>query len=89
MVSSGKSTRRRYKEFKANCACFSCGSKDLLQMHHFDPNQKFMAVADMVKMGYDWAEVKDELNKTVPVCDPCHVRIHKANPQLRFGGSYR
>lgn len=83
----------KYKAAKRLAACFVCDKQDYKQIefHHlcFETGRitdKFMAVSQMVWANMPWDDIKDELNKCVPMCRCCHVNYHnKLNEGLRNG----
>jgi hypothetical protein len=77
----------KYKQFKKNSSCFTCGDSYYhnLEFHHvcFDDHKggkitgKFLAVSAMVWANYPWEDVKDELDKCIPLCKTCHTEYHR------------
>lgn len=76
------STYKLYFDYKENLKCMCCKGKYHLQFHHYDPSDKFMAVGTMVRWGFEWQDIKDEISKCVPICEKCHNRIHQSNSGL-------
>lgn len=79
-------TYKWYKEYKENLECVCCGSKKNIELHHIYPKgdpryDKYDTVAMMVWLNMDLGDVKDEVNKTIPLCRQCHVEYHK---KLKF-----
>ena len=70
------------KSFRANSKCVLCGSEDNIEFHHLYPKgdprcSKWASVSEMARSGYDIGDVKDEINKTVPLCSKCHSSYHQ------------
>ena len=82
-----RSTFKKYKHYKQNSSCISCGESEYnkLEFHHlcYDDGEggyitgKWAAVSSMVRENYAWEDVKDELDKCVPLCKDCHTDYHK------------
>lgn len=78
MRGSKKETLKLYKTFKENAACITCGEDHYatLEFHHRDPSTKTMAVGKMVRMGYSWNTIRDEMDKCDVLCSNCHRKVH-------------
>jgi hypothetical protein len=55
--------------------CDVCGRRAEL-WHHVDPATKRESVSQMYAYSLD--NIEAELEKCVPLCSPCHTRLHKA-----------
>lgn len=53
--------------------CDSCGG-DVELWHHIVPSTKWFTIGG--GMGYSADSMKTELAKCVPMCRPCHSRLH-------------
>ena len=64
--------RKRRREYFSNKYCKSCGSNEILQIHHRDPEQK---VSHSI---WSWKKEKrdKELEKCDILCRKCHQSIH-------------
>jgi hypothetical protein len=69
-----------YRAIKQSSRCMVCGSVEHLQMHHILPAHKVSEIIKIAKTG-DLPATVAELQKTIPVCEFDHKRIHKG--QLR------
>jgi hypothetical protein len=67
------------EQFKESKGCYLCESKEKLEYHHINPNEKEFKLCDCKK---SWDLILDEVQKCVVLCNSCHHRIHDA---LRFG----
>lgn len=74
----------KYKQFKQNSSCFSCGETryDRLEFHHLcyetgRRTDKFMAVSTMVRINMAWDDVRDEIGKCIVLCKTCHTNYHR------------
>jgi hypothetical protein len=56
--------------------CIDCGETDpiVLQFDHLSPENKSHNIAHMVKGGYSWPKMLDEIAKCVVRCANCHTR---------------
>ena len=60
--------------------CDTCGG--LVELwHHKDPSTKRCDVAGMY--GHSLDSIEDELEKCLPMCRPCHQRLHHAKGEAR------
>jgi 5-methylcytosine-specific restriction endonuclease McrA len=58
---------------RLNSQCFVCGSTTNLEMHHVKHIRK---ASDSTKLDY-WTRAMSNMNrKQIPVCRPCHNKIH-------------
>lgn len=67
-----------YKHTKHNSRCMVCGSVEHLNFHHIKPADKVTEILKVARWG-DLPATISELNKTIPVCEHDHKRIHKGN----------
>lgn len=58
----------RRKKYFSDKVCFNCGSKDNLELHHINPNDK---IANSI---WSWSKQKQdqELKKCIVLCGTCH-----------------
>lgn len=76
--------RQRYEQRKIEAlsllggVCVDCGSDEDLQFDHVDPKTKFTEVSMMLSK-YSWKRIKQELDKCVLRCPPCHSAKSNAN----------
>ena len=63
---------------KESIGCEHCGLAEasVLDFHHRNPDQKKMAVNEMVTYGYGKDALRAELQKCVVLCANCHRREH-------------
>ena len=70
---------REYREwlriYTSTHTCDICGGPPTL-WHHVDPSTKRADVAAMPRYSLD--SIEAELEKCVPMCSPCHTRMHVA-----------
>ena len=64
----------RMQGLRSALTCGECGGAVDL-WHHVDPGDKRRDVGNMYS--YSLAAVEAELEKCVPMCSPCHTRLHK------------
>lgn len=57
--------------------CSKCSSRDELEFHHINPEEKSFTIAK----GSSFSEERwqDEISKCVLLCRTCHLASHKAN----------
>lgn len=69
-----------YKKFRLKIIehlggkCCNCGSSDLLEIDHVDPNKKNFNVSE--KWSHSWDSILDEINKCQLLCEDCHKLKH-------------
>lgn len=66
--------------YLSKCGCKECGNKDVrvLQFHHVR-GKKFEQVTMLVRRGYSWKVIQDEIDKCDVVCANCHAIITGVN----------
>jgi predicted HNH restriction endonuclease len=76
--------RIEFAEFKKTLACKECGENHpaTLDFHHINPEDKDLAIADMIKRGWGIEKTKNELEKCIVLCSNCHRKLHY-NEKLR------
>ncbi len=76
--------RDRFDEYMKDKSCIICGVADprVLSWHHKDPTIKKDTIAQMVKGGYAWSSMMDEINKCVCICHNCHQLVHHYGVEL-------
>lgn len=67
-----------YKHVKHNSHCMVCGSAEHVTFHHIKPADKVTEILKVARWG-DMVATVSELNKTIPICEHDHQRIHKGN----------
>jgi hypothetical protein len=67
---------RFHQHVKANSKCMVCGSFEHITFHHIKPADKFSEVCKIARTG-DLTATVNELNKTIPICEMDHTRIHR------------
>ena len=55
-------------------SCLFCESKDNLQFHHINPNEKKFDVTQNLK--YSQETILKEINKCWCLCKKCHIKLH-------------
>jgi hypothetical protein len=65
-----------HQHVKANSRCMVCGSFEHITFHHIKPADKFSEVCKVARTG-DLTATVNELNKTIPICEMDHTRIHR------------
>lgn len=67
-----------YKHIKHNSRCMVCGSVEHVTFHHIAPRDKVTEIFKVAVHG-DLPATVEEIQKTVPICEHDHKRIHKGN----------
>lgn len=73
--------------------CVDCGETDMvvLEFDHVNPALKKFEISQAVRLGYNWDDVLEELDKCEVVCANCHKR--RTSKQFGWyknnGGAYR
>lgn len=65
-----------YKHVKHHSKCMVCGSVEHLNMHHIAPADKITEILKIARHG-DMVATIAEIQKTIPVCEFDHRRIHR------------
>ena len=65
-----------HQHVKLNSRCMICGSFEHITFHHIKPADKFAEICKISRMG-DLPAVIREFNKTIPICELDHRRIHQ------------
>lgn len=67
-------------EYKDHASCVICGARPgdprELHLHHLDPSTKLGPVSRHASNANSPRRILIELEKCVPVCETCHMRIH-------------
>jgi hypothetical protein len=68
--------KERFLNYKRTLECAHCGLKDyrVIDFHHI--NQKNMNVSRLVKDGYSWRRIQQEIDICIPLCCNCHRIEH-------------
>ena len=68
--------REKLLEYKKTLECKQCGLKDhrVIEFHHVC--DKDMNVSTMLKDGYGWSRIQEEISKCIPLCCNCHRIEH-------------
>jgi hypothetical protein len=71
------SQRDRLTEHKKSLKCSSCDISDhrVLQFHHHN-NDKEFNVGEMVRLGFSFKKIMEEVKKCEVLCANCHSIIH-------------
>jgi hypothetical protein len=73
-----KQFRRQLAEIKETSGCFDCGIKDPIVLDFDHVRDKKYNVSQMIRDGFSWKAIKNEIAKCEVVCANCHrVRTHK------------
>ncbi|QDP62759.1 MAG: hypothetical protein Tp158DCM1229571_73 [Prokaryotic dsDNA virus sp.] len=70
--------RKNFLELKKKLKCNHCGYSDYraIDFHHTQ-GDKEANISTMVRYGYAWSRIEDELNKCIPLCCNCHRIEHE------------
>lgn len=76
--------KQKYQALKSTLSCSRCGFKGedapwAIDFHHINPeskNGREDEVGWLVKNGYSWHRVLEEIEKCIPICANCHRTIH-------------
>lgn len=73
-----QSIRERYVQWQQQQSCMDCGEDNfiVLELDHVRGKKK-SNVSDMIRNGYSWERILEEINKCESVCANCH-RIRTA-----------
>ena len=86
--------RRRWQRIKIeakgkilarkNGGCVICGEKDpvVIQFHHVDPKKKSFDIGFLLGSKMSEQRLEEELDKCVPLCANCHMRVHAGTATL-------
>ena len=72
LINKGIVAEAKYKP------CHSCGKilhPSLIDLHHLDPSEKEIDIAKAIHSRSP-STLRKEIEKCVPVCRPCHRKIH-------------
>ena len=69
-----KKCKEYVKEWKKGKECEFCGSKENITAHHVVAIEKEFEIG---KGNKTLKEVKNELDKCIPLCQKCHILLHK------------
>ncbi len=66
--------RRKYFDLLNSSKCIDCTENNVatLEFDHIDPKTKFRSVGKMVKEGYSWKKIEEEIKKCEIRCANCH-----------------
>lgn len=78
---------RFHQHVKAHSRCMVCGSFEHITFHHIKPVDKFSEVCKIARTG-DLTATVNELNKTIPICEMDHTRIHRGKLVGWLDGHY-
>jgi len=67
--------RRWFKEYKAQCRCSACGTEHNIEFHHL--RDKKMKISQMVRKCVSIEQLKEEIQKCIPLCHQCHKAEHQ------------
>jgi len=67
--------REWFKDYKSQCTCANCGKKETIEFHHI--GKKRTKIARLVRVATSIEEVKNELEKCIPLCNNCHKVEHE------------
>jgi hypothetical protein len=85
-IARSKSNRDRwskeYSTFKQSLKCTLCDedAPECIHLHHIDPETKTGNVSDLV--GFGQPRLKSEIEKCIPVCANCHLKIHSGRIKI-------
>lgn len=65
---------RRIYNYLAEHPCVDCGESDRLVLQFDHLRDKHMAVSTMLRHGYAWPKIEDEISKCEVRCANCHTR---------------
>ena len=75
-IETKKSLLARYRALKHGKICMACGGGPyhfcILDFDHLPGHRKVMDVSRMVRLGYAWEKVVEEINKCQLICSNCH-----------------
>jgi hypothetical protein len=75
-----KPNRAWYQAFKKTICCIDCGRSfedcpGIIHFHHIN-GHKSANIASMMVEGHSQEEVKEEIQKCIPLCANCHIKRH-------------
>lgn len=78
---------RFHQHVKANSKCMVCGSFEHITFHHIKPVDKITEICKIARTG-DLTATVLEMNKTIPICEMDHTRIHRGKLVGWLDGAY-
>lgn len=71
--------RKEFDAHKESSGCYLCDESETvcLDLHHLDPNEKEINVADAIRLGWSKEKIQAEVDKCVVLCANCHRKVHK------------
>lgn len=81
-----KSMREWFNTIKESLTCNRCSENHpaTLQFHHTDPEEKELALAEMLTNGYSKERVLKEMEKCEVLCANCHTKEHYQQEKWLF-----
>ncbi len=66
----------KIKEIKSNSCCSLCIEKEsvCLDFHHM--GKKDIVISKVIRAGYSWERILQEMQKCVILCSNCHRKVH-------------
>lgn len=77
-----KLSKERKKEwyilYKESLKCSKCSFNHpaIIDFHHIDPSKKDFGISSMFKKGKNENEIREEIEKCIPLCSNCHRIFH-------------
>lgn len=70
-------------DYKRECGCQDCPATDhrFLEFHHLSPENKTMAVGEMITHGFGRSKLREEMEKCIVLCANCHRKRHYDHPK--------
>tara|TARA_Y100000310_G_C20682687_1_gene816936 strand:- start:2728 stop:3177 length:450 start_codon:yes stop_codon:yes gene_type:complete len=86
-----KQKRDWLDQYKKSQSCKKCGENRwfCLDFHHMDSNEKEVGIADLVRSGYGFKRIKEEISKCIVLCANCHRHLHFDCGKILLSGQTR
>ena len=70
--------KKKFQELKRALTCSHCGLQDyrVMDFHHLDEESKEGNISRLVKDGYSWKRIEEEMAKCICLCSNCHRIEH-------------
>jgi hypothetical protein len=73
-----KAYRERASQIKAEKGCQRCleSFEGCLEFHHKSMVDKLDTIPNLIKRGFDWEVIQEEIDKCEVLCANCHRKVH-------------
>jgi len=80
-----KDRQEWFQNFKSQFSCVHCDESrnPTIHFHHVEKTNKDVRVGQMASKGYAKETIKNEVDKTVPLCANCHALLHAGYDEVQ------